>query len=202
MKSMPCESVPMPVLIPARAKRAYGKLTPSRAKLNAQFATLVFGFGEDLQFRIARATRMREDHVAAEEAGVARVLGGAHAVAAAQQRKLLRRLREMRGEDAAEVVRRLAAVAQQLGEARVGRMRADRHLGEAVAPFVARLEQRDRLLQLRVAVVAEVPDRIAVGAETRVRRRHDERRADGAQARLRARRRRRSPARDATCRAA
>jgi hypothetical protein len=49
----------------------------------------------------------------------------------------------VRREDAAQVVRRLAAVAQELGQAGVGRVRADRYLGKAIVPFVARLEKRD-----------------------------------------------------------
>ena len=76
----------------------------------------------------------------AQQTGVARVFGGAHAVARAQQGDLLRRLREMRGEHAAQLVRRLAALAQQLGQAGVGGMRTDRHLREPIVPFVARLE--------------------------------------------------------------
>jgi hypothetical protein len=127
---------------------------------------------------------VREDHVASEKPRVARVFGGAHAVEVSEQGELLRRLREVRGENAAEIVRSLAALAQKLREAGIGCMRPDRDLPQAFAAFVARPEECDRFLKLRETVVAEVPYGMAVGSEPCVRRRHDERRADGAKSQL------------------
>ena len=129
MKSMPCESVPRPVLMPARGEARVREADALAREAEGAIGDVGAGIGEDLELLVGRAAGMREDHVAAEQAGVARVLGGAHPIPFPQKRNLLWCLREVGREDAAQVVRRLAAIAQQLGQAGVGRVRADRRPG-------------------------------------------------------------------------